>query len=485
MALLPILYLVLRALEGGGEQIAETLLRPYSLQLFLNSVLLATTVTIAATALGVSLAWATTRLALPLPGLWKALAALPLAVPTYVAGYAWISTFPQLDGFPGAWLVLTLYSYPYVYLPVAAALMRVDPGLEESARSLGRSPVHTFMTVTLPQLRPAVAAGALLIALYALSDFGAVSLMRFDVFTNGIYLSYQASFDRTPAAILGCVLVALTVLIVAGEARTRGRRRYAKVGSGGVRALPPVKSVLTAPALLLSLATAAVALGLPAAVLTGWLVSGLSTPAIDAAVDLTLNSLMVSVAGAAVTVAAGFPIALYAVRRRSRLSGVVERASYAGHALPGIVVALSLVFFASQYATALYQRLPLVIFAYLVLFLPLAVGAVQASLAQAPPSLSEVARSLGRRPFSVLTAVTIPLTGPGIAAGLALVFLTCMKELPATLLLRPTGYDTLATRVWTDTGSGAFAAAALPAAILVVVAAVPTYLLAKSGTMRT
>ncbi|MCA1691082.1 MAG: ABC transporter permease subunit, partial [Actinobacteria bacterium] len=172
------------------------------------------------------------------------------------------------------------------------------------------------------------------------------------------------------------------------------------------------------------------------------------------------------------------PAALVAARYRSRMAAVVERSAYLAHALPGIVIALSLVFFSVRLGP-LYQRLPVLVFAYFVLFLPLAVSAVYASAVQAPVVLDEVARSLGRRPLSVFRTVTVPLLTPGVAAGAALVFLTCMKELPATLLLGPTGFDTLATRVWSSTSAGAYGEAALPAFLLVAVAAVPTWLLSR------
>ena len=483
LAVLPIGYLVVRASEGGVDVVRRTLFRERTAALLGRSLGLAVTVTVAAAVLGVTLAWLTVRCRLPGRGLWVVLAALPLAVPTYVAGFAYISRFPRLAGFGGAWLVLTLYSYPYVYLPVLAALRGLDPSLEESSRSLARGPVRTFFRVTLRQLRPAVAAGSLLVALYVLSDFGAVSLMRYDAFTRVIYQSYQASFDRTPAAVLGCLLVLVTVVLVVAEGRTRGRAGYSRVGRGAARAVADVE---LGPwrwlAVAFLLGVALLTLGVPGWTLGTWIGRGAR-----AGQDLGTTwraagaSLGASALGAAVTVAGAIPVGVLAARHRSRFAGFVERASYAGHALPGIVIALSLVFFASNYASALYQRLPLLVFAYFVLFLPLGVGAVYGSAVQAPPALDEVARSLGRTPFGVLRTITAPLTMPGVAAGAALVFLTCMKELPATLLLRPTGLDTLAVRVWSETSAGAFAAAAPPAALLVLVAAVPTLLLLRRG----
>jgi iron(III) transport system permease protein len=482
-ALVPVAYLAVRAGESGLGRVADTLLQGRTAALAARSLALAAAVTAAAVTLGIALAWTTERCRLPGGRLWQVLAAVPLAVPTYVAGFAFVSRFPWLAGFLGAWLVLTLCSYPYVYLPVAAALRGLDGTLEEVARSLGRSRAATFWHVTLPQLRPAAAAGALLVGLYALSDFGAVSLLRFTAFTRAIYLSYQASFDRTPAAVLGCVLVGLTALLVAVEVRTRGRARYSRPGGGAARRVPPRPAGgpwRWAP-VLLPAAVAALALGVPAAALVTWLGRGVADATLAETWRAALTSFGLSVAGAVVTTAAALPLGVLAARYRGGLGSLLDGATWLAHALPGIVVALSLVFFATRSAPWLYQRSPLLVFAYLVLFLPLAVGAVRASVAQAPPVLDDVARSLGRRPAGVLAAVTAPLAAPGIAAGAALVFLTCMKELPATLLLRPTGLETLATRVWSATSIAAYSAAALPAALLVVAAALPTWLLVRRG----
>jgi iron(III) transport system permease protein len=483
LALLPLVYLMIRAFQGGAGPVLEIVARERTVRLVLRSLALAVVVTGACSVIGISLAWLTVRARLPGRGWWMLLAAMPLAIPTYVAAFAWLAAVPGLHGFAGAALVLTACSYPYVYLPVAAALQRVDPGMEEVARGLGRNPLATFATVTLRQVRPAAAGGALLVCLYVLSDFGAVSLMRYDAFTRVIYTSYKASFDRTPAAVLGLVLVAVTVLIVWGESRARGRGGEARVGAGAARVHFPVAlGVWTWPALAWAGAVALVSLVVPLGSMTYWLLRGRSA-ALEPAllIQAATSTLGVAALGALVTTALAVPVGVLAARHRSRLARMLEQATYAGHALPGIVVAFGLVFFGIRYAEPLYQRTPLLVLAYAVLFLPAAVGAVRASVRQSPPLLEEVARSLGRSSFGVLRAVTLPLAAPGVAAGAALVFLTCMKELPATLLLRPTGMQTLATRLWTETGSGSYAAAAPYAAALVLLAALPTWVLGRSG----
>ncbi len=481
VALLPLAYLIVRTAEAGWPAIVDILWRERTLTLVVRSLGLAAAVTGASAVVGVGLAWLVTRTDLPGRRAWAVAAALPLAMPSFVAAYAWVSVAPGIAGFWGTFLVLTACTYPYVYLPVVAALRRADPALEEVSRSLGRNAWQTWLTVTTRQVRPAAAAGALLVALYALSDFGTPSLMRYDVFTRVIHTSYRASFDRTPAAVLSLVLVAITVAITVAEARTRGRAEQSRVGSGSARRARPVLLGRTGTplALLATSGVAAVSLAFPVAVLGYWVARGQSA-GVDwgRLVPAAGATLWVALLGAVAATALAIPVGVLAARYRGRTRWI-EHATWAGHALPGIVVALALVFLGIRFAQPIYQRTPLLVLAYTVLFLPIAVASVRAAVAQSPPALAEVARSLGRRPLEVLRDVTLPLAAPGVAAGFALVMLTAMKELPATLLLRPTGMDTLATRLWTETGVGAYAAAAPYAVALVVLAAVPTFLLSQ------
>ncbi|MGI9062203.1 MAG: ABC transporter permease [Pseudonocardiaceae bacterium] len=481
VALLPLAYLAVRASERGLGTVLEVLLRERTALLVLRSLGLAAAVTAVCLVLGVSLAGLVVRTRLPGRRVWAVLVALPLAVPSYVAAFAWLSLFPGFGGFLGSTLVLSLCCFPYVYLPVAAALERMDPAHEEVSRSLGLGALRTFLAVTVRQVRPAAAGGGLLVALYVLSDFGAVAILRYDVFTRVIYTSYRSSFDPTPAAILACLLVAITVVIVWGENRSRGRAGYARLGGGAARQRRRVAlGAWTAPALAWCVGVVALALGVPFAALAYWLTRG-SSAGFDGAElgAAALATLGVSALGALAAVALAVQIGVIAARYRGRVPRLLEQAAYAGHALPGIVVALSLVFLAVRYARPVYQEVPILVLAYAVLFLPAAVAAVRASVAQSPPALEEVARSLGRTPGGVLRSVTVPLAGPGVAAGAALVFLTCMKELPATLLLRPTGMETLATKLWSQTEIGAYAGAAPYAAALILLAALPTFLLGR------
>ena len=480
LASLPLVYLLVRTLGAGGEQIWDILWRGRTAALLLRSLALAAVVTAASLVIGLSWAWLATRTTLPARRTWLVLGALPLAVPSYLAAYAWVSLVPTLPPFLGSVLVLTLVCYPYVLLPVAAALTRADPAAEDVARSLGKGSVAVLLTVTLRQVRPAAVAGGLLVALYVLSDFGAVALLRLDTFTRVIYTSYRAGFDPVPAAVLSLLLVATTAVIAALELRSRGRARQARLGSGVARAATRVRlSPLATGVSLAGLGTLVVlALGVPLGTVVWWL-GGSSTglPWADV-LPATATTVGLALAAAALTLLVAAPVGMLAARYPSRSTAWLERLSYVGYALPGIVVGLSLVYLGVRVVYPLYQTTTLLLVAYVVLFLPMAVGSIRASVSATPPVLEEMARSLGRSPLRAFTSVTLPVIAPGVLAGAALVSVSVMKELPATLILRPTGTETLATELWSATAAGAYGAAAPYAAALVLVAIVPAGILA-------
>jgi len=492
-ALLPLVYLLVRAGQAGWSQVWSIVSAPRTLVLLRDTLVLTAAVTATTVAIAVPLAWLTVRTDLPGRRIFTVLTALPLAIPTYVGGFAFVAfagprgtlqswlaplgvdRIPSIYGFWGAWLVLSLFSYPYVLLTVRASMRRLDPSMEEASRTLGASSLTTFRRITLPQLRPAITAGSLLVALYTLSDFGAVSLLRFDSFTRAIYVSYRASVDRSGAAVLGLMLVALTATVVALELRSRGRTTYHRLHAGGGRSASVVKlGRWRWPAAAACSLLVVIALGVPVGVTTYWLARGLQAgePA-RLTFELASNSLWAATLGTMAVIAAAWPVALLAARYRSRTARFVELSVWVGYALPGVVVALSLVFFGARLTPALYQTMVMLVFAYTVLFLPQAVGSMRSSLLQVNPELEEASRSLGKGPVATFRRVVMPLVRPGVLAGAALVFLTIMKELPATLLLAPTGYPTLATQVWSATTEALFGRAAGPALALIVLASVP------------
>ncbi len=483
-ASVPLLYLVVRGTEGGLQPLVDALWRERTLRLLASSIGLTLAVTSTCLVLGTATAWLLTRAALPGRAAWLVLSALPLAVPSYVAAYGWLASAPGINGFVPAWLVLSAVSTPYVTLPTAAAFRVSDPALAEVARSLGRSPTRAWCTATLPQVAPAAIAGGLLVALYTLSDFGAVSMLRFEVFTFAIARQYGSFLGRDVAVALALVLVALAIAVVLIERRVRGVSRRWRVGSGSRRVTSPVplgRWAALAYALLFIAPTCAV--GVPVWALFDRLLTGTNQP-LDLAELLGAvgTTAVVATAGAVLATALALPIGVLAARHRGRITSSLETLGYAGHALPGIVVALSLVFISLRVVPGLYQSVVVLVFGYAVMFMPKAIGATRTSVAMVPPALTDVARSLGRGPMSAHRATTWRLAAPGITAGWLLVTLTAMKELPATLLLRPTGLDTLATEIWGRTASAAYGAAAPYALALIIVAGIPAFWLSRPSS---
>ena len=493
-AALPIGYLAWRTFEYGFSASVDVATSGRTLGLLWSTLKLAVAVTASSVVIAVPIAWLTVRTNLPGRQVWSIVTVLPLAIPTYVGSWAFIGalgprgmfanllgieSIPSIYGFWGAWASLTLFSYPYVLLTVRSAWMRLDPGLEEASRMLGRSSWHTFLKVVWPQLRPAVSSGALLVSLYSLSDFGAVAMMRYDTFTREIYLQYRGALERGASAVLGLMLVVLTVTVLTGEQRLRRREDLHRLHGSGARTPQPVElGRLRVPALAgLGLLTT-LALAVPLGVISYWLVRGVRAgEPVWPAWSLISNSLSVSLLAAAVATIAALPVAMIIRRSPGRFSNVIERLSWSGYALPGIVVALALVYFGANAVPWAYQSVAMLVFAYSILFLPQAIGAVRSSLLQVTPSLEEASLLLGAQRTTTFRKVLLPLLRPGLGAGAGLVFLTTMKELPATLLLAPTGFSTLATRIWNSTSEGFLGRSAGPALALVLLSSVPMAIL--------
>ena len=362
---------------------------------------------------------------------------------------------------------------------VRAGLRDIDPSIEEAARSLGQSAWGAFWRVTVPQLRVPIATGSLLVALYTISEFGAVSFMQYETFTWAVYLRLKSAFDLSGAAVLSLVLVGLVALVLLIDWSQRRRARYHRLGSGAARKPRLVGLGPWRWPIVLGLSIImAVALLVPIGVLFHWLSIGLNHgetfPGLWSA---ALKSVYVSALAGGVTVVAALPIAIVVIRRPGFLSRLIDRVSYVGYALPGVVVAFALVFFALRTMPVIYQTLVTLIFAYTVLFLPQAIAGLRTSLVRIQPGLEEASRSLSRSPWQTFCSVTLPLIAPGVLAGFSLVFLTTMKELPATVILAPIEFNTLATTLWGHTEEAFFARAAAAALLLLACAALPMFLL--------
>jgi iron(III) transport system permease protein len=481
LVLLPLGFLLEQSLSIGLSQVDALVFRPFVGTLLVNTVLLVLVATTACTVLGVAVAWCVERTDLPGRRAWAVLAALPITVPAFVTSYSWVSITPAVQGFGGAALIVTLAYYPLVYLPVAAVLRGIDPALEETARSLGMGPWRTFLRVTLPQTRLALLGGALLVAVHLLSEFGAFAMLRFQTFTTAIYDEYRLSFDGPAASMLATVLVLLCLVLLLSELRLRGKGRYARVDTGSPR--PPARARLGRSKWLAGGGLAALtglALGLPLVTLVYWVIHGGSTSFPVATLLSTAGtSLKLGLGAAILTTLLAFPVSILTVRHPSRVATALERAAYLPYALPGIVIALSLIVASVHYLPTLYGTTQLLIVAYAILSLPLALVATRAALAQAPPVHEEIARSLGCSPLKAMVRVTLPRILPGLGAASALVFLATVTELTATLLLAPIGTQTLATQFWADASTRSFGAAAPYAGLMVAISALPTYLLTR------
>lgn len=487
----PVGTLLLRVFDAT-DAAWDTLLSVRTARLLGRTLVFTVAVTTTATVVGVGGAWLLARTDLRAKRAWAVAFALPLVIPSYVVAMVLISATgsrgliadlfgfgtPHLIGFTGAWLALTISTYPYVFLITSAALQRVDPALEEAARGLGASPIRVFRTVVVPQLRPAIGAGALLAALYTLSDFGAVSLMRFDVFTRVIYAQYSGRLDRTPAVVLSIVLILAALIVIWAEQRTRGEGAYYSAKPSR----PPSVYRLSGPQRIGSMSFLAVivfvAVCLPIAALAAWLVRGTGA---GGRIGIPWNALAGSLTGATlaavIAVAASIPIVVLAVRYSSRATAVLERSVYVTFSLPHITVAIAVVAFTVRYLRPVYQSLAVLVVVYAAMFLAQATGPAKAALLQVDPALDEASRGLGKSQYATLARITVPLMSRGLIAGGLLVFITTLKELPATLLLRPSGFTTLAVRVWSSADELLYAQAAASALLLIAVSVVPVYYL--------
>ncbi|MDK3256537.1 ABC transporter permease [Blastococcus capsensis] len=485
LALLPLGYIAGYTVEVGWSGVRELVLRPRVAELLWNTGRLVLGTVAVCAVLGVGAAWLVERSTVPGRRAWHVLLVAPLAVPAFVNSFAWISLLPGLDTYAGALLVVSLSYFPFVYLPAVAAFRGLDPALEETARGLGLSGWAVFVRVQLPQLRVALLGGSLLVALHVLAEFGALQMLRYPTFTTAIYDQYRATFNGPAATMLAGVLVLLCLFLLVGELRLRGARGYAGSGRGAVRPVRPTAlRRLTVPALAALAVLVAAALLVPLGGMAYWLLAGASS-SLDAAelAATTASTLALAAAAALVTTAMALPTGWLAVRARSRVATLLERATYVGSAVPGIVVALALVTLSIRATPWLYQTVPVLVAAYAILFLPRAVVPVRAAVEQSPPLYDDVAASLGSSGADRLRRVTLPLLAPGMGAGAALVFLAVVTELTATLLLAPTGTTTLATAFWSASSAFEYGAAA-PYAVVMVLLSVPATVLLSRDTRR-
>nr|WP_246279672.1 iron ABC transporter permease [Psychromicrobium silvestre] len=478
-ALLPLGFVGYMVLSSGWQNVVTLVFRARVAELLGNTAALVALTVPLCLLLGIGGAWLVERSNLVGQRIWSVALVAPLAIPAFVNSYAWASAIPSLAGLGGGVLISTLSYFPFVYLPVAASLARLDPALEQAAATLGRGPFRVFFTVVLPQIRIPVLGGALLVALHLLSEYGAFAFIRFDTFTTAIYDQFQSTFNGPAANMLTGVLVLICLALLLIEGRARGRARYARLG-GGVQGKPERRRLgsLQPMTQLLLLALVAAAVVLPLAQVIRWLVAGgAEVWARNELVSSLLSTAGLGLLAAVCTVLAALPLAYLSVRRPGFLSKSLESVNYISSSIPGIVVALALVTITIRLLPVVYQSIVVLLLAYVLLFIPRALINIRTGLAQAPRELEEAAQSLGKRPSLAFLRTTARLSAPAIASAAALVFLGVVNELTATLILSPTGTRTLATEFWSLSSEIDYAGAAPYALLMVLLSAPVTYLL--------
>jgi iron(III) transport system permease protein len=471
----PVAVLLLDARAAGWHEVRTVLFRERSATLLANTVTLTVLVGVTAAVIGTAAAWCVERRTVPWRKLWTVLLILPMAMPDFVVGFAWHSLLPTMSPLLAATLIMTLSTYPLVFLPVAAVLRRSDPTLEDVAHGLGHGSVATFLRVTLPSIRGAIGGGVLLAALTVISEYGAFEAVRFHTLTTEIFTEFQ--FEPQAAAALSIPLVLLGLLAIGIDAAIPRRRSGFGAQTRAGRTARVGRGVTGGQVLAMTAFAATVVTGVifPVAVLLYWIRRSQHTtlPAVASLGTATETTFNYSALSAAAVVILAVPVAYLSVRYPSRLSLAVQASTFISRAIPGVIVALSLGYLAINYLFPLYETSSLVIAAYTVLFFPLGLVCVQATVAHVPRELGDIARSLGRGQAYVFFRVTLPLIGPGLLAGFCLVFVTATTELTSTLMLAPIGVKTLATQFWAFQTESAYGAAAPYALVIVAVSVLP------------
>lgn len=499
----PALYLVVRSLTDDADPKSLLVSDRTSGPLW-RTIQLAVLVSVSAAVIGTATAWLVTRTDLPFRRTLRVLLPLPLVYPTFIGAAALVRTLnpgglvndalssvgvdrtPQLTGLAGSWLVLTLFTYPYVYFPVAARLSTLPSSIEQTSLLLGSSLVSTFRRIVLPQIARSLTAGMLLVFLYAISDFGAVAILRYDTLTRAIEANQLA--NRPVALALSLILLVLAGLVVVSE--RAAHRGHLEATTDSVQSITPIAlgrwrwpSLAAVAFLLLN------AIGAPFAALLDWSIRGFDRAqrggrglTIDAGevASVTTNTLVVSAITAAVAVLAVLPIALLVGRYRSFIGQAGYTVAIATFALPGILVALSVKFWTLQWDWAFdtfNNTHAALIFAYVVRFAALAMGTTLVAVTAVPERLRDAASTLGAGGWRRTRSVELPIMLPGLLAAAGLVLLSTMKELPISLIVAPIGFQTLTTKTFGSFTESFVAEAGVMALTLVALSFVATWFL--------
>ena len=506
LVLLPLIYIVSLALSADPS-VWYRLWATRVPELLWNTISLAGAVVLLALALGVSTSWIVTRCEFPGRRFWEVALVFPLAMPTFVLAYVFnyllgfggpveqlwqmLAGNPQArifspQSFMGVTLVMGLATFPFIYLLTRSALLNFNVSFEEVARTCGASPLRRIFSVTLPLLRPSIVAGVALVILYVVSDFGAVSLLRYQTLTYAVFQQMTGQLDNQAASILSVLLVVLALLFLVTERWFRRKSRFYQT-AGRYHAPQRIQcSWLRTVGLTASLSVIlGAAFGIPVCFLIAWSLSPEALAMLDAQFfGFIWNSAVLATLAATAGVLVGLPLAYLGSRKPTWLNTGCLQAAYAGYVLPGPVAALAVLVLCLNLIPVVYGTVIVLIIAYVLHFLPAGLQSLEPAIQQITPNLEEVARTLGLNARETVRQVTLPLIRNGIIVAWVLIFLQTMKELPATLLLRPVGFDTLAIRVWLEASEEYYQLAA-PSALLIVLVGLPALGLLLSRDWRT
>ncbi|MGL4521058.1 MAG: ABC transporter permease [Bacilli bacterium] len=480
LLVMPFLYIVIQAFSVEGERWVQLLSRDVPKLLF-KTLSLTFVVTIGAVTIGTTVAFLIERTNLRFKRYFEIMAVVPLTISSYIAAVVYIvllsknGLVDRLFGvtidvyqFWGVALIFIGFLYPYVYLLVSAAIRRSIASFEEAALTQLR-PKQVFLSITLPMLKPSLFASALLVSVYVMSDFGAVAMLRYPTLTQVIYFQ-MGSYDRGSTAIYSFILIALTAILLFGQWYFQRKQKFSsglsihkaprKINIGKYKWLAYI--FLGA----LQFFTVFIPIGVLLILSYEALINQFLT---SEWLGYIWNTLLLSVTTATIVMLISLPLVYFKLRMKSRIGKVVDVLSYISYSLPGVIVALGVIFvYIRIMPPMLYGTMWMLVTAYILRFLPQSLEASESTFTYVSVSLDEAAATLGRKPFGIIKEVLVPLTRSGLITGTALVFVSVMKELPATLLLRPAGMDTLSVRVWIEASEGYYANAG-PSALLIVI----------------
>ena len=491
---LPLLYLLAK-ITFDFNLFFDFIFNTNILKLSFNTVSLIVLVVVFSVLISLPLAFLNVRSNLPFAKYLTSISVLPIALPSYVMATTqieiwskngWVhnflklffemKTFPSFYGLIGSVFVLSLITYPYVYIGLAAMFRRFDYQMIDASKTLGDNSFQTFTKIIFPLVSPTIVGGSLLVSLYVLSDFGAVSLLRFNTFTIAIFNRMYNSISNYGVLEISLLAILFCFVILFIESRTKNESRHfsnSNLSDYKKSDLGLWKWVL----LPISLIPLIFGFILPVSVLIYWLIIGIGEDTgFSDVIQPTLNTLMISSVSAIFITLVCIPLLITIKKNIRVLSFIIDKVSYIGLSLPGVIVSMSLVFFCINYFDYIYQTFIVLVLGYFISFLPAALGPIKASMTQIDPKLEDASLTLGASRIKTYINVVVKLSSPGFIYGGVLVFILCLKELPATLILSPIGFQTLATEIWSNASEAFFIKTALASIVLVIIAGVPSYI---------